>query len=151
MENKQIISALAIAVIAGGIGFYSGTQYQASKVPAQQAGQRGNFGGGANGVQRGGGQNQGGGFQRQGGGAGDFASGQVVSKDDTSVTIKTRNGGTQIVFFSPSTTVDKSVSGVTSDLNVGQQVTANGKNNPDGSLAAQNIQIRPTQPQDTQN
>lgn len=82
----------------------------------------------------------------QNGGAGDFAGGQVSAKDDTSITIKTRNGGSQIVFFAPSTTIDKSVVGASSDLSVGQQVTVSGKNNPDGSLAATTIQIRPDTP-----
>jgi hypothetical protein len=33
--------------------------------------------------------------------------------------------------------------GSISDLNMGQKVMVNGKTNPDGSIAAQNIQIRP--------
>lgn len=148
MQNKNsIIGIIVILFVAAG-AFYGGMQYGTSKaVITAQANRGGGFGGGANGGQRGVGQGQGG--QRSGGangGAGDFSGGQITAKDDTSVTVKTRNGSSQIIFFSPSTTIDKSVSGVSSDLSVGQQITANGKSNSDGTLAAQSIQIRPAQP-----
>jgi hypothetical protein len=85
-----------------------------------------------------------------GGGAnetnGGFATGQITAQDSTSITLKMRDGSTKIVFFSPSTSVGKSVSGAASDLAVGQNVMVNGTNNSDGSIAAQNIQIRPDQP-----
>ena len=150
MQKKNIIIDVIVIIIVGTVAFYGGMQYTASKTAQAQltqGGRSGGFGGGVNGGQRGAGQGGQGGGQRgsANGGAGDFVSGQIVSKDDTSVTIKTRDGGSKIVFFSGSTTIDKSVSGASSDLSAGQQVTANGKSNPDGSLAAQNIQIRPAQ------
>lgn len=147
-KKKHIISMIAIIIVVAGGAFYGGMRYDASKNAAQLAargGQGGGFGGGRGMA----GQGQGG-AQRGGGpangGAGDFSGGQVTAKDDTSITIKTRNGGSQIIFFSPSTTIDKSVAGTGTDLSVGQQITANGKSSPDGTLAAQNIQIRPAQP-----
>lgn len=148
--SKKIISTLILThVLVLSVGVYGGMQYGANNVKnAQLARSGGNFGGGAGG-QRGQGQGMRGAGNN--GGAGDFAGGQIVSKDDTSVTIKTRNGGSQIVFFSPSTSIDKSVSGATSDLTVGQQIMANGKTNPDGSIAAQNIQIRSASQNPSQN
>jgi len=154
MKKQNIAAGIIVSILALGGAFYGGMQYGTKKAAATvQAGQGGrnggNFGGGAAGGQRGAGQGGQGGGMRGGaanGGAGDFASGQITAKDDTSVTVKMRDGSSKIVFFSASTGVDKSVSGSGSDLNVGQQVTVNGKSSPDGTLTAQNIQIRPAQP-----
>lgn len=145
MKQKNIIIGLIGGIVLLGGGFYGGIQYEVRNVQAKFASQqlgRGSFGGGANTV----GQRQGGQRSMQGanGGAGDFIAGEIIFKDDTSATIKTRDGGSKIIFFSNKTTIDKSTSGTTSDLSAGQMVTVNGKTNSDGSLAAQNIQIRPT-------
>jgi hypothetical protein len=79
---------------------------------------------------------------RQGSGAG-FVSGEVISKDDTSVTVKDRSGGSKIIFLAESTEVTKSAEGAIGDLAVGTSVIANGKTNPDGSITATTVQIRP--------
>jgi len=138
MHNKCIAIVVAVAVIVGGGMFYGGMKY-AQNQAASQVSARGGQGGGQ-------GQRAAMGGQRgQGGpnGGGGFSGGQITAKDDTSITIKTRNGSSQIVFYSPATTVDKSVAGTASDLSIGEQVTASGAANPDGSLAATNIAIRP--------
>jgi hypothetical protein len=56
-----------------------------------------------------------------------------------------QDGSSKIVYFSDSTMIGKSTQGAASDLNTGEQVMANGTSNPDGSITAQNIQIRPAQ------
>ncbi|MDD5396554.1 MAG: DUF5666 domain-containing protein [Candidatus Moranbacteria bacterium] len=153
MKKQNIVINIVVVLVLVAGAFYGGMQYAANKASSAQLTQGGRngggFGAGAGGGQRGMAGGQGGG-QRQGGmangGAGDFSGGQITAKDNNSVTLKTRNGSSQIVFFSSSTSIDKSVAGSTSDLSVGQQITASGKSNPDGSLAAQSIQIRPTQP-----
>jgi uncharacterized protein (UPF0333 family) len=151
MNNKNnLIGGVIVLIIAIAGGFYGGMQFGAKNIQAKNAQDqqvRGVFAGGGNGGQRAGG-GQRGGMQNGGpnGGAGDFSGGQITAKDDTSITVKTRNGSSQIIFVAPSATIDKSVSGAISDLSIGQQITANGKSSPDGSLAAQNIQIRPTLP-----
>ncbi|MEI7750139.1 MAG: DUF5666 domain-containing protein [Candidatus Moraniibacteriota bacterium] len=146
MDKNHKIAMIILVIVVGAGAFFGGMKYAESQRASQFAARGAGAGQGAGATGRAGMQRGGGAGAVQNGGAGDFAGGQVTAKDDTSITIKTRNGGSQIVFFAPSTTIDKSVVGAGSDLSVGQQVTANGKNNPDGSLAATTIQIRSDTP-----
>ena len=148
MHKKCIIIAI-IAVVIVSIGFfYGGMQYGIKKAKTTQVANRGNFGGEMGiGNQRGGQRDGQNGGQRMGGanGAGGFIGGEIISKDDKSITVKSQDGNSKIIFFSDSTTVGKTVDGSASDLSTGQQVMVNGKTNADGTIAAQNIQIRPAQ------
>ena len=147
MNKNHYIAVIAMVVVVGGGAFYGGMQYGISKAKAIQVAARGNFGGGANGSQRIGAGIQGGqnGGQRMNGGAigGGFINGSILSKDDKSITVKSQDGSSKIIFFSDSTTIGKATAGSVSDLATGQQVMVNGKANSDGTIAAQNIQIRP--------
>lgn len=71
--------------------------------------------------------------------------GEILSTDGKSITVKLGNGGSKIVFLSDTTQVMKSTTGALTDLAVGQQVMITGKSNPEGTLNAQTIQIRPAQ------
>lgn len=132
-------------VVVGAVAFYGGMKYGENKTVATTAavgqGQRGNgqFGGGAAGGRAGGGNR---------GGAG-FANGEVASADATSLTVKMRDGSSKIIILSSSTQVLKSISGAVTDVAVGSQVTVTGSGNPDGSITAQSIQIRPNMPTST--
>lgn len=126
MNNKTKIALGALVII--GVSFFGGIKYGESKVPA-----RGNFTAFAGGARAGG---------TRGAATGGVTAGQILSKDDTSITIQMRAGGSKIVFVSPQTQVMKTVSGSLLDLKVGTEVTTMGTTNADGSLSAQNIQIR---------
>lgn len=128
---KKLLPIIAAVVVVGGAGFYGGMAYgkgsaapSAASVGAQAFGQGGNF-------------------SRRNGQAGGFVSGQIVGKDDKSITVGTADGGSKIVFVSGSTRVMKSSLGALTDLAIGESVTANGTANSDGSVTAQSVQLRP--------
>jgi hypothetical protein len=131
LSKNIIIAVVATLIIAGSGGFYGGMLYEKSQAPV-----RGNFalmggqGANANRVRQG--------FQ----GAGSV-NGEILSKDDKSITVKDRNGGSRIIFFAPSTAIGKMAVGSQDDLTIGMGVMASGTANPDGSITAQSVQIRP--------
>jgi hypothetical protein len=49
----------------------------------------------------------------------------------------------KIIYYSGSATIGKMNTGSAADLKRGDQVVVNGPSNPDASITAQNIQIRP--------
>ncbi len=126
-KSFLIITAVIALLIIGGGSFYGGMLYgQSQKRSAGFPGQNAGI------SIRGGRQ----------GGAG-FNSGEILSKDDKSITIKLATGGSKIIFFSGSTEIGKFVNGTSDDLQVGETVMVQGQANQDGSITAQSIQIRP--------
>jgi hypothetical protein len=154
MQNKKLIAAIAAVIVIGAGAFFGGTVYEKDKLSSQGLLRSANAQG-ANGQRRPGGQQGqgvpgvagGAGFARGNGGGsangGGFVAGNVISKDDKGITVKAPDGGSKIIFFSDSTTIGKSISGSVSDLANGQQVMVSGQTNSDGTLTADNIQIRP--------
>lgn len=141
MNNKNIIIvAVIVAIIFGGGGFYGGMLYGKGQNSQPASGQF-RTGQRPGGVGQLNGQTGGTGIARRAGGAG-FVSGQIITKDDKSITVKSTDGGSKIIFLSDSTQVTKSASGTISDLIDNTQVLVNGTANPDGSITAGSIQIR---------
>ena len=131
------MSIVGLVIIA--TSFYAGMKYgQSSGTATTSQTQINSVQGGAAGA----GVRQGRmGASRNGGG---FVSGQIVSKDSTSMVLSLRDGsGSKNIFFSTSTQVMKTVAGSLGDLAVGEEVSINGTANPDGSVVAQSIQLRP--------
>ena len=128
-KNKWIMIIVAVAIVVGGGAFYGGMQFAKMGAPARG---QGAFAGAAGARSRG-----------AAGTVGGFSNGSVISVDSGSVTIKLPAGGSKVAFFSSSTEVGKFVNGAISDLAAGENVMITGKANPDGSLTAQSIQIRP--------
>ncbi len=151
MEKNKLLPIIISIIIAVGGAFYGGMKYGQSN-PAT-AGQNAGIGfanlsaeqrqqrlqqTGANATERTGNRGSG------------FINGQIIAKDDKSITVKLPDarlpdgqGSSKIVFYSGSTEVDKSVSGTSADLEIGKTVSVNGSANSDGSVTAQSIQIRP--------
>jgi ABC-type Na+ efflux pump permease subunit len=138
--KKNILVTVVIVVIVGAGAFYGGMKYAQSKSLTPQsfqnltAQQRQQLFANAGGTRSG---------TRTGQGTSGFSAGQIIAKDDKSITIKMQDGSSKIVFYSDTTQVQKSTNGTSSDLQIGQEVTANGTANSDGSVTAQSIQIRP--------
>jgi hypothetical protein len=147
MNSKNIIITIVIALVIGAGAFYGGTIYEKNSLNTQgllRSANGGNrqFGQGQGGP---GGQGRPGSMGANRNGDGSFTVGQIIAKDDKSITIKSNDGSSKIIFFSDSTTIGKTTQGSATDLNNGENVMVNGQANPDGSIAAQSIQIRPAQ------
>ncbi len=142
MNKKFLVIIIAAALVIGGGSFWGGIKYWQNKTQGsfqnlrnlspeerqqrfQQMGTDGKSGNQA--------------------GAG-LVSGEIISKDDKSVTIKLRDGGSKIVFYSDTTEIDKSANGTSTDLEINKNIAVTGKANQDGSITAQSIQIRPVMP-----
>lgn len=144
MKKAHYIAVVVIIIIASG-AFYGGMQYGTKKAKTTQAAGRENFNNEADGQHggQGGPSGQRVGSRGNNAGGGGFINGDIISKDDVSITVKSQDGSSKIIFFSDSTTVGKATEGSISDLNAGERVMVSGKANSDGSIMAQNIQIRP--------
>jgi len=143
---KKLLPIIIVAVVVGVGAFYGGMKYQASKAPAGLTGTNfqnlqnlspeerqarlQQFGAGMNGAR---------GTRTNGG----FVRGEIISKDDKSITVKLPDGGSKIVFYSDSTQVGEFTRGTPKDLEIGKTVMVNGATNSDGSVSAQSIQIWP--------
>lgn len=133
---KKIIFVAVLAVlIGGGAGFWFGSRSAMSSgtgsnsLPSNASNGSG-FGRGYGNRSNGSGQ------------SGNNISGDILKKDDQSITIQLPQGGSKIIFFSDGTRIAKTISGSANDLTTGTMVMVNGSANSDGSISANNIQIR---------
>lgn len=131
-KNKKIVMGICVVMVSLLIGFLIGSKYTSSKssqnfANIQRQGRNLSGGGGLN--------NR---FQNSGG----FNVGEVIKKDDNSLVIKLRDGGSKIILLSEKTQVVKSVEGGMDDVIIGQNVVVSGRGNSDGSVSVDSIQVR---------
>lgn len=129
MAKNNLITTIIIAVVVGVSAFYGGMQYQKSKRATFTPGQF------QNGLNRNGVQTRNG-FQGN-----RPVSGEVVSVDDNTITVKTQDGSSKIVIYSDSTKVNKTSDGSVDDIKVGEQAMIIGTESSEGTVIAQNISI----------
>lgn len=119
-----------LVVLVGAGAFFGGVKYQQSKKTAfsgqfgSQTGQRNGTGG-----------NRTAGFRP--------VNGEIIGRDDKSITVKLSDGSSKIILLSNNTVYLKSSTGSKNDLKTGDKVAAFGTENLDGSVTAQNVQINP--------
>lgn len=134
MKPMKPLYVIILVIIFAAAGFYGGMTYQKSKAPSF----------GASGV-----GGAGGGYGRRFGGAGGPGGasgmtpvgGQIVSTGNGTITVKLADGSSKIITISSQTKINKTTSGSQSDLKTGEQVTAFGTTNSDGSVTAQAINL----------
>ena len=132
MKKAYLMSIVIIVVIlvAGG-AFYGGMIYGKGQSASSASAARSAFAG-----MRGG---------RTGAAGAGLTSGSIIAKDNTSITLQLpNNAGSKIIFYSDATQIGKFTTGTSDDLTNGTTVSVTGTANSDGSVTAQNIQIRPT-------
>jgi uncharacterized protein (DUF2147 family) len=136
MKKQPIVFILVLILVAAG-SFFGGMKYGQSKVVSSSFSQ-GNFPE-ANGVN----------FARPNGSANgaknsgnSMTIGEIIAKDDTSLTVKIASGSTQIILLAASTEFVKTTTGAVDDFKVGDNVMVNGSSNSDGSVTASSVQLR---------
>ncbi|MBU1348551.1 hypothetical protein KJ781_00590 [Patescibacteria group bacterium] len=137
--QKLIVPFIIATLVIGGGAFYGGMLY--GKASITKDAQARTFGQNA---MRGTGTVPTGDAQRMriAGGAG-MPAGEVLSKDDTTLTLKLADGGSNIVFISPSTTVTTMAEGSMDDVVVGSNVLIMGTSDASGNMTAKTVQLRP--------
>jgi len=69
--------------------------------------------------------------------------GDVLNKDETSITVKNQDGGSTLIMLTNATTYSKTIEVTVEDVSVGSKVGIFGTTNSDKSITAQNIQLNP--------
>lgn len=134
--TKKIIPAVIIMLVVAGGAFLGGMKYaEAHPSKADRQGRAAQFQGGNSGGRRGG----------FGAGGGGFSRGEILKKDEASITLKIPDGSTKIVFYGSATKIGKTVDGQATDLETGKTVLVTGSAGQDGSITAEMIQIQAPQ------
>ncbi len=143
--KKTLPIIIGLIILVGAGAFYGGMKYGQSKSsaarrdmgagfanlsPEERQQRMQQFGAGAGGLRG----------MRSGDG---FASGEILAKDETTITLKLQDGGSKIIFYATSTPLIKFSAGTIDDLKIGENITVTGMANQDGSITAESIQLRP--------
>lgn len=130
---------IVVVLILCAASFFGGTFYQSKKTPTFN----GNFNRTGNPMMMrpGTGSGQTGGPRQMG-----FrpVSGEVISVDDKTITVKLTDGSSKNVYYSDKTTVNKAQQATIKDILAGTKIAVFGNTGTDGSVTANSIQIDPT-------
>ena len=145
MKKHHVI---IISLIVAGAAFYGGTLYAkaSSSLPSGNFA-KGSFPAGQGNFQRGQlpsgatGQNS----VARGSGE-EMTRGDIFSVDESSITVKTEQGGSKIIFFSDKTDITETLTVTKENLAEGKTVMVTGETNDDGSISANTIFIREAMP-----
>lgn len=140
IAEKTSTATIAIVVIVGALGFFGGMKFEAYKTTKNRPFMMGQFQG----------QKMPGSGQFGAGRTGNRmmagarpVSGEILSADEKSITVKMMDGSSKIVILSEKTSINKAAEATKSDLTAGSRVNAFGTENTDGSVTATNIQLNP--------
>lgn len=150
MKTNIIFAVILTLLVAGAGGFYGGMKYQQTKAPQTIGLMASGAAGGGRMFRTFNGEAGAIGAGSIGGAAGamraNFANGQILSLEGKTLTLKTQDGGSKIVFLTDATQIQKMDKAATSDLVNEKYVTITGTSNSDGSLTAAAIQLRDAPP-----
>ena len=127
---KKIYIKIIILVLVAGLFFLGGMEYGKSK--------------NSSGFNRGDVASRFSDMQSRNNGLGSMENrvmGEIIEKDDTSITVSLADGGSKVVLFSDSTTIIKSAEGTIDDLIEGENVMVSGQEDDTGVYIANSIQI----------
>lgn len=140
IAEKSSTTIIALVVVVGLASFIGGMKFEAYKSAKNRSPLMGQFQG-----------------QRPAG-SGQFAagrtgnrmmagtrpvSGEILSSDEKSITVKMMDGSSKIVILSEKTSINKATEASKTDLVAGIRVNVFGTENADGSVTATNIQLNP--------
>lgn len=126
MAKAKIITTILVVAACGG-AFFGGMKYQESRrgsLARQFAGPAG--------------QRMGTAVSRAGLRP---VAGEIIGSDESSITIKLQDGSSKIVLVPETAEINQATAAGRSALKVGEQVSAIGQENSDGSVTAQSIQL----------
>ncbi len=146
MKTNIIFAVILTLLVAGAGGFYGGMKYQQTKAPQNIGFMVGAATGGGRMFRTFNGEAGAGVAGSVGGMRANFANGQVLSLEGKTLTLKTQDGGSKIVFLTDATQIQKMDKAAVSDLMNDKYVTITGTTNSDGSLTAAAIQLRDAPP-----
>ena len=134
IKNQTLLTIILIVVVGSG-SFFAGMKYQQSKQSSRPdfASLRGLRDG----------MNQQGGENLQPRAGQRMVRGEIIDKDEESITVKLPNESSKIVLVFENTIINKATEGSMADLEFGKEVAVFGQENSDGSVSATNIQLAP--------
>lgn len=132
MKNKWLLIVL-VGLGMGVIGFFAGQKFASARRASLMNNFRGQLGQGGNFANSLRGENGQSGVRP--------VNGEIIDRNDKSITVKLKDNSSKIVFLSDKTEISQASEAAKTDLTVGSRVLVIGQSNTDGSVTADNIQL----------